>query len=143
MKNYEVTKEAVFDNLPLFLGFVDLACQGMGVDNATCSSLKLAVEEACSNIIQYGYAGQHPGNITLSGQREGERLTFVITDSGRSFGPDDAPKPDLQADWQERPIGGLGWHLIRQTVHELSYDPQTNGENRLTLVMKLEPKEAR
>ena len=50
--------------------------------------------------------------------------------------PEEAPVPDVEAPWQDRPIGGLGWHLIRNLVDEIRY--QTDGaENRLTLVKRL------
>lgn len=136
MKKLELTKEAKPENLPLFLGFVDLICGNAGVEASQCGDVKLAVEEACSNIITHGYAGRTRGDIRLSGHREEDRLVVVISDQGAPFGPDDAPPPDLTADWRERQIGGLGWHLIRKVVDDVSYD-KAGDVNQLTLTIRV------
>jgi anti-sigma regulatory factor (Ser/Thr protein kinase) len=60
----------------------------------------------------------------------------TITDRGRPFSPAQAPSPDLEADWQSRAQGGLGWHLIRRVVDEIDYASGAGGENRLTLVKR-------
>ena len=136
MRKLELSKEAVPQNLPLFLGFVEVICGSAELDAERCGDVKLAVEEACSNIINHGYAGRPPGSIRLSAHREEDRLVVLIADQGVTFHPDDAPAPDLEEDWRQRRIGGLGWHLIRKVVDELSYQA-VNGENRLTLVLHL------
>jgi anti-sigma regulatory factor (Ser/Thr protein kinase) len=136
MRKLELSKEAVPENLRLFLGFVEVICSSARVDAHKCGDVKLAVEEACSNIITHGYAGRPPGAITLAGYREKDRLVVVISDQGVPFHPDGAPPPDLGADWEQRRVGGLGWHLIRKTVDTLSYET-VGDENRLTLTVEL------
>jgi anti-sigma regulatory factor (Ser/Thr protein kinase) len=44
--------------------------------------------------------------------------------------------PDLSAGWEDRAVGGLGWHLIRRSVDEVDYGPNPGGGNRLTLVKR-------
>lgn len=135
-RTLELTKDAVLPNLPLFLSFVEVICGSAGLAAEQCRDVKLAVEEACSNVITHGYAGRAPGTITLRGHREGDRLIVVVADCGRPFHPDEAPPPDLGSGWEERQVGGLGWHFIRQIADELAYESK-GGENRLTLTVAL------
>jgi anti-sigma regulatory factor (Ser/Thr protein kinase) len=60
-----------------------------------------------------------------------------VVDRGRPFSPDDAAPPDLDAAWDERPVGGLGWHLVRSVVDEVRYRRE-GSENRLTLIKRLD-----
>ena len=94
----------------------------------------LAVDVACTNIVEHGYAGREPGPIGISFDAEAGRIIVAITDRGRAFDPKDAPVPDLHSGWRERRVGGLGWHLVQQFVDEIHYDPDAGNGNRLTLV---------
>lgn len=116
---------------------VDQECRAAGGDARSCGDLKLAVDEACTNVIEHGYGGLG-GTVRLSAAENGGSLTVIIEDRGLPFDPASVPPPDLSADWQDRRIGGLGWHFIRSCVDEIRYEPGVDGGgNRLTLVKKL------
>ncbi|MCA1581074.1 MAG: ATP-binding protein [Acidobacteria bacterium] len=125
--------EASPGNLASVREFVGEQCLRAGADPQACFDLKLAVDEACTNIVVHGFAGKPPGRMTVSFACEGGRMTVVIEDRGRPFDPDRIPAPDLEAPVEEREPGGLGWHLIRQTVDHFRYESDSAG-NRLTLV---------
>ena len=85
-------------------------------------------------------------NVMTHGQRAGARklevivtsaadtITIEIVDDGPRFDPlEDAPLPDLEASLDERPVGGLGIHLVRTMMEEVSYR-YDGGKNRLTLI---------
>ena len=130
----EIERAARPESLEAIRNFIGDACRRAGVERAAAHGLVLAVDEACNNIVEHGYAGREPGPIRVSFEADHERIVMVITDRGRAFDPKDAPVPDLHRDWRERRVGGLGWHLIRQFVDEIHYDPDTENGNRLTLV---------
>ena len=117
--------------------FVEQACRLAGADAGTCFDLKLAVDEACTNIVEHGYAGRPPGEMHVSFAAEDDRLTVVISDRGRSFDPEAIAAPDLEAACESRAPGGLGWHLIRSAVDDYRYETDAAGGNRLTLVKRL------
>jgi len=129
---------ATVDNLSRFREFTAQACTRAGGDDEDGFALKLAVDEVCSNIIEHGSASATDGIIELTFESDGRELTVTVADSGRPFEPGDAPEPDLASGWEERPVGGLGWHLVRQMVDELHYESDASG-NRLTLIRKLRP----
>jgi len=116
--------------------FVEQACRRAGVDAASCFDLKLAVDEACANIIAHGYRGRSGGSIRIACASDEDSVRVTIVDRGRAFAPADLPAADVTSDWKERPLGGLGWHLIRQSVDEIDYEPDPAGGNRLTLVKR-------
>lgn len=136
-KPLEMTKEGRPENLRLFLSFVELACQHYDVPSAVASEVKLAVEEVVSNIIHHGYRAGKAGPIVLQCERIGERMTVTISDRGLSFDPRNAVPADVDAPWETRQIGGLGWHLVKRVVDELSYETTSDGINRLVLVKRL------
>jgi len=117
--------------------FIEAACREAGADENVSYALRLAVEEACANIITHGYPDATPGPIEVSLQAGAGQIAMTIADRARPFSPDDAPPPDLSAGWEDRKIGGLGWHLIKRMMDEVRYQPRPGGGNLLTLTKKI------
>lgn len=99
--------------------------------------VNLVLEEFGINVINYahqGDAGVHDFEITLLS--EPDILTIEITDDGVPFNPlEDKPMPDTSAPMDERPIGGLGIHLVRTMTEDMRYERE-NSQNHSTLVMR-------
>ena len=127
-------EQATLAHLPSLRAFVAESCAGAEL-RAVREALQLAVDEACTNVIVHGYAGRDAGPLTLEIQREPAAVCATVTDRGTPFDPARAPPPDLASDWATRPVGGLGWHLVRQSVDELHYT-SSDGTNRLVLVKR-------
>jgi anti-sigma regulatory factor (Ser/Thr protein kinase) len=124
---------ASLENLPRFMSFIEDACRRAGADDDTAYALRLAVEEVCINLIHYGYKGMAPGLIRVSFRQRGNQITVKIHDHARPFDPAKAPQPDLTSDAETRPIGGLGWHLVKQSVDKFDYRSDPTRGNVLTL----------
>src|ERR1041384_3811942 len=92
----------------------------------------LAVEELVTNCIKYGYedAGDHIIEIKL--RISGKELVLTVTDDGRPFNPLELPGPDTHLPIQDRPIGGLGIHLLRRMSDRMDY-VRAAGRNSVTL----------
>ena len=129
---------ATVENLSRFREFTARSCARAGGSAEDGFALKLAVDEVCTNVIEHGSDSSSAGMIELTFASDGRRLRITIADTGRPFAPGDAPQPDLASGWEERPVGGLGWHLVRQMVDELHYESGSGG-NRLTLIRVLRP----
>ena len=99
----------------------------------------LVLEELVLNIIDYGFDDgneDHEFEVVLIS--EDDNLTIQITDDGIPFDPlKDAKIPDTDAPLEDRPIGGLGVHLVRTMMDEVSYRRE-DGKNHLTLVARRE-----
>ena len=137
----EIALEARPENLKVIRDFIEEECRQAGVASPEASDLKLAVDEACSNVVEHGYAGEPGDNpIAVVFEADAEKIEVSICDHGRSFDPSRAPAPDLGAGWRDRRIGGLGWHLIRKLVDDVRYESGPPAGNRLTLIKLRSPR---
>ena len=92
--------------------------------------LNLVLEELGVNIVNYSGA---TGDIEISLASDSERVTVEITDDGRPFNPlIDQESPDVSAPLGDRPIGGLGIHLVRSMMDEMRYSRE-DGRNKLAI----------
>ena len=80
-----------------------------------------------SNIVNHG-----GGTIELGIKLAGRALTATIADDGPPFDPLGRAAPDTDLGIDEREIGGLGIHLVRELMDELGY-ARENGRNLLRL----------
>ena len=99
---------------------------GSALDPATAHDVRLAAEEVCSNVIAHGYPGS-AGPVTLRLERRPHAVVVTVEDTGVPFDPASAPEPRLDAEWDQRPEGGLGWHLVRQVMDEIRHEPLAGG----------------
>jgi sigma-B regulation protein RsbU (phosphoserine phosphatase) len=65
---------------------------------------------------------------------DGKRVSFVITDSGKPFDPTAKEEVNIHTEMAERPIGGLGIHLVRTIMDTVSYERK--GENNILTITK-------
>ena len=131
-----IVHEGTHENLPRFLGFIDEVCADIEADADTSYALRLAVEEVCLNLIDYGYRGRPPGPIEVIAQDHDDRVTLEIRDRSPPFDPTFAPAPDLTSDAEHRMPGGLGWYLVKRMFDEVRYVADTDSGNVLTVVMR-------
>ncbi len=138
MRNqHQITRSAELESLSVFRDFSEKACkQHQSVDDQICYDLKLAVDEACTNIITHGYAGMNPGSIILSLEMAPNKVVVTITDFGHPFEPGDTSAPEVEAGLEDIPMGGFGLFFIYQTMDEINYETTEDG-NRLTFIKQL------
>ncbi len=97
----------------------------------------LVVEELGLNVINHAYRGQS-GEFEIIITSEEQAITVEIIDNGPPFNMlQDAPSPDVEAEIEERPIGGLGIHLVKTMMDELYYK-RDQERNHLILVKRRE-----
>ena len=122
-------------NLTEIRRFVQEKASALGLDLAMIPNVSLAVDEAVSNVIAHGYQGQG-GAVEIEVSREGDALVIRVRDEAAPFDPTIVPPPDLTLPLEQRTPGGLGIHLIRQIMDEISHRVTPQGGNELTLVKR-------
>ena len=99
-------------------------------------SINLALEEAVSNVMLYAYPDTNSGRVLVEAEKTADRVTFIISDSGVAFDPTKQKEADITLSVEERAIGGLGIHLVRQLMDDIHYE-RKDEKNVLTLVKML------
>jgi len=127
-----------FDSLAAIGEYVTRAAEAAGLDARSVEGVELAVDEACSNIIEHAYGGEGRGHIEVTCRIDGDGLTVVLRDYGQPFDPDRVPEPDLQAPLEERDAGGLGLHFMRQLMDQVRFEFTAGAGNVLTMVKRRE-----
>jgi serine/threonine-protein kinase RsbW len=130
-------------DLSELLDFVDAFCDQAGINGSNRFDLRLAVEEVCANVMMHGYAERSPGPLEISFCADEAQATVTISDRAAPFDPEFAPPPDLQTPGEDRPVGGLGWHLVRQVMDRVIYRFDSTYGNTVTLVKNLDSKAGR
>lgn len=135
--NRQICLSAELESLARFRNFVETSTGDFpAIDDHIRYDLKLALDEACTNIITHGYAGMNPGSIILNVNVSQKEVVMTITDFGHQFEPSDAPAPDVKAALDDRPTGGFGLYFIYQSMDGVAYET-TEAGNILTLTKKL------
>ncbi len=99
-------------------------------------SVSVALDELLANELSHGMTGRDAGSVTVEVELDQERVTVTIADDGTPFDPFTQAAPDTTLSVDERPIGGLGIHLVRELMDEVSYQ-RRDGQNVVVLVKHL------
>ena len=134
----ELVCEARRERLGDLLAFVERACARAALAPDVAFDVRLATEEAVTNVIEHGYAGTSaPGPIVLRFQHDPRQVVVTIDDLAPAFDPATIRRADPSAPLEQRRIGGLGWHFVTQVMDEVRHEHRQPRGNRLTLVKRL------
>jgi serine/threonine-protein kinase RsbW len=125
---------ARYDHLRAISAFVSEAIKDSPFDDRQRYAIDLAVDEACSNVIDHAYGGEDRGDIRILLDLNESGLKITIQDDGEPFDPACVAEPDLTSPLETRCERGLGLFLIRELMDEAVYDFSCPGVNQLTLV---------
>jgi anti-sigma regulatory factor (Ser/Thr protein kinase) len=115
--------------------FIDGFIAGNGIGADAAFSLRLVIEELFTNLVRHNVGGR--GYITINLDRTGNRLTMHLEDYDvEPFAPRQKTI-DVHAPLAERPVGGLGIHLVKSIVDTLTYDYK-DGTLSVTAVKTME-----
>ena len=120
--------------------FVKNIIARLNIDGPLGKELRLAVEEAVVNVIDYAYPMGSEGKINVEAASDGSTIRFRITDTGTPFDPTTADDADTSLPAEERKIGGLGILLVKGLMDSVNYE-RDNGMNILTLTKKYKDNE--
>lgn len=127
----------VLENVWVACDFVVSQAREAGLEERAIHHCYLAVDEACTNIIEHGYgAGCTDCVIDVSCRSDPHELTITIMDDSARFDPLLRPDPNIQAPLSERGAGGWGIFFIKKLMDSVSYAYE-DGRNRLVMVKKI------
>jgi anti-sigma regulatory factor (Ser/Thr protein kinase) len=119
---------ASLDSMEAVQDFVIQGVDGANLSEGLRQDIRLVLEEVFSNIVFYAYPGSD-GTVRITCFWRSDRVYSIrFSDSGVAFNPLEYEVADLEQDFGNREIGGLGIHLVKRLVHEIHYtrDGQSN-----------------
>jgi serine/threonine-protein kinase RsbW len=133
-----LTVPGQFEQLAQIAEFVTRAAREAGLTEDDVFHVEMAVDEACSNIIEHAYADRI-GDIDLACTSSAPgAFEITIRDSGRPFNPDAvaAPGPGASADLEDLNEGGLGLYFMRKLMDEVRFEMVAGQGNTLTMTKR-------
>jgi len=132
---FDFLVKASLDNLQEIRSYIDRVGARLGVNESALGDLRLAVDEAVTNVILHGY-GKLDGIVELHMQSDGDAVVIRIRDRARTFDPSQVSAPQLDTALRNRPLGGMGIFLIRKMMDEAEFLPLPGGGNEIRLVKR-------
>ena len=114
--------------------------QKCGLSSKTQFELHLILEEVLANIISYAYGDNQRHEIVVRADLGNGELVIEVEDDGRPFNPLQSPPPDLEQPLEQRKVGGLGLHLVRELTSSIVYTRRAE-KNHLVMRKKAEKSE--
>lgn len=108
-----------------------------GLNKKVIFQLTLVTEELFTNIITYGYEDAKEHRIIFSLSCEDNEVRIQVEDDALPFNLLEAQSPDFENGIEDRQIGGLGIHLTRKLMDEITYERKDN-KNLITLRKKID-----
>jgi serine phosphatase RsbU (regulator of sigma subunit)/anti-sigma regulatory factor (Ser/Thr protein kinase) len=106
-----------------------------GLAPKVIDDLNLALEEILSNAISFAYTDNREHEIRVCLKLQPGEIRAEVEDDGQPFNPLEVPEPDISKPLQERPVGGLGIHLVRKLMDGIDYR-RASERNLLTVTKK-------
>jgi serine/threonine-protein kinase RsbW len=122
-------------NLAMIRDFVEVSARRSALEESAMERLKLAVDEACANVIEHAYDNDNTREITVHVWFDQAQIGVDVIDSGSPFDPHSHKSLRLE-DLVGR-TGGMGIRIMKMATDELVADTDENGHNRLRLIKRL------
>lgn len=120
--------------MPKICEFAVRIAKEAGLSEAAAYQIELAVDEACTNIVEHAYGGKEKGDIECTCQVTDKGLKIVLRDTGIPFDPTAVPEPDLSTPLEDLDPGGAGLFLMRKMMDEVHFKFDKKSGNTLTMV---------
>lgn len=122
------------DNLELIRNFVAGLAKKVGFDEDESNKIELAVDEACTNVVEHAYQHDESRDIDIAIKIDYNKFTVIVTDKGRSFNFEELELPDMKSYLAELRVGGLGIYLMKTLMDEVDYRSKPGVKNEVKMV---------
>lgn len=136
-KRFQLRVESRTANLYQLCDFVTSHAFAAGINEKEIAKMKIAVYEACLNVIEHAYHSRPDEWIDLRVRYSSKRFMIIIQDNGLSFEMKPSKDYDVHEVIDERRSGGFGLHIIRRSMDNVEYHPDLVNGNRLIMVKHL------
>jgi serine/threonine-protein kinase RsbW len=124
------------NNLNTIRDFVESYAVALEMLPADIYGIVLAVDEAATNICVHGYKDQ-PGVIEVTLEQDAQNIIVRLRDEAPNFDPTTVPPPNLTGTLEERALGGMGIHFMRNYTDEMLHRAISGHGNELILKKRI------
>jgi serine/threonine-protein kinase RsbW len=117
------------ENIPVIRHVLGAFAEALQLPPDVVEDMRLAVTEACSNVVRHAYDDGEQGPIDVLVRPDGDRLEVIVSDRGRGMGP----SPDIEGP-------GLGLPLIAALAESLEVQDAPVRGNRLRMSFASRPR---
>jgi anti-sigma regulatory factor (Ser/Thr protein kinase) len=97
-------------------------CRHNAIPDSTRQAVDVSLEEHLTNVFTHGYRSGAQALVKVRLEKNANALQVEVSDHAWAFDPLTVPPVDTSVPLEQKPIGGLGLHLIRLNMDELSYE---------------------
>lgn len=117
--------------------FIIGCASNFGFDTRESYNIALAVDEACSNLIKYAFKMDSSKEIQVRIEPSKDKMFVVsISDDAVPFDPLQISSPDMTEYFKKYIKGGLGIHIMKLFMDEISYKPKSDSKSKNVLMLK-------
>ena len=128
----EIKVKPIATDFYLVSDFAVRILESAGCPLKTRTRLEIVIDEVFGNIVKYSGAE----SISVSAGIDDGVFTLSFKDDGIPYNPLDVPEPDIEAEFEDRPIGGLGIFIVKKSMDDVFYEYK-DGHNILTIKKKI------
>ncbi len=125
------------ENLALIREFISGVGGRSGLPADELGKLELAVDEACTNVIEHAYGHDTTKEVIVRATFDEEQIQIEVIDTGRGFEPEDVKQEEVLRLIEQRARGGLGMRLMKALMDEVHYELEPGKMNELRMVKKI------
>lgn len=133
-KEYRLKIPSQTENLEIIRNFVSSIARKVGFNKDDINKIELAIDEACTNVIQHAYKRKKDQHIDIAVKLDYQKFLILITDKGKGFNFNNVDMPDMDKYLAELRVGGLGIYLMKTLMDEVEYKSKSDGENQVRMV---------
>lgn len=118
---YRKTIPASTKNLSEVRNFVADHATSHGFSRQQIADIRLAVDEAITNIIKHAYNGEEDHTIEIEVKFKNDCVCIQLFDTGTTFNLKTFPQPNIEEKIKQKKRGGMGVYLIHSLMDDVSY----------------------
>jgi anti-sigma regulatory factor (Ser/Thr protein kinase) len=124
------------DEMPAIVTMVEDFGVKHNIPGNVINDLNLVLDEVLNNIISYGYSKGATGRIMVRLNYQPGEISAEIHDDGKPFDPLQVAPSDMIGTVQDRRLGGVGLHFMRELMDNIAY-AYVGNENRLVIKKRI------
>jgi serine/threonine-protein kinase RsbW len=136
-KEFSLSVPSSTENLVMIREFIAQIGSQIGLGRPDIIKLEIAVDEACTNIIEHAYGHDITKTVIVQVNFDDENLRINIIDKGNGFDPDLIKPEEIAELVAKRRSGGLGIRLMKSIMDEVRYEIEPGKKNQLHMIKRL------